>query len=142
MKVTMLLADSAQAVDGKLYILGGGWSVTGPGPSAFAIAMKIEVPWDEANRRHKLQLSLADTDAQPVKIPTPAGEHPVEVTGEFEVGRPPGLKPGTPLDVTIAINVGPLQLPPDSRFVWQLSIDGHAEEDWRLAFSTRPAKKQ
>ena len=29
-KVTMMLADAAQAVEGKLYILGGGWSVTGP----------------------------------------------------------------------------------------------------------------
>ena len=32
MKVTMLLADSAQAIEGKLYILGGGWSITGPDP--------------------------------------------------------------------------------------------------------------
>jgi hypothetical protein len=31
-KVTMLLADAAQAVDGKLYILGGGWTITGPDP--------------------------------------------------------------------------------------------------------------
>src|SRR5712692_6126152 len=58
MKVTMLLADAAQAVNGKLYILGGGWSVTGPAPSPSAIALKIEVPWDEANTRHKLTLDL------------------------------------------------------------------------------------
>jgi hypothetical protein len=30
MKVTMMRADAVQAVAGKLYILGGGWSVTGP----------------------------------------------------------------------------------------------------------------
>lgn len=29
MKVTMLLADAATVAEGKLYILGGGWSVTG-----------------------------------------------------------------------------------------------------------------
>src|SRR3989304_5729195 len=50
MKVTMLLADAAQAIGGKLYILGGGWSVTGPHPTAAAIAPQIEGPWDEANR--------------------------------------------------------------------------------------------
>ena len=32
MKVTILLADAAQAVEGKLFVLGGGWSVTGPEP--------------------------------------------------------------------------------------------------------------
>jgi len=26
----MMLADAAQAVNGKLYIMGGGWSVMGP----------------------------------------------------------------------------------------------------------------
>ena len=37
MKVSLLLADSAQAVAGKLYLLGGGWTVTGPEPSPFAM---------------------------------------------------------------------------------------------------------
>jgi len=42
MKVTMLLCDAVQVADGKLYILGGGWSIIGrPGPSA--VAVKIEV---------------------------------------------------------------------------------------------------
>ncbi|HYT79952.1 MAG TPA: sigma factor [Actinomycetota bacterium] len=30
LKVTMMLADAAEVADGKLFILGGGWSVTGP----------------------------------------------------------------------------------------------------------------
>ena len=28
MKVMLMLCDSAQVADGKLYILGGGWSIT------------------------------------------------------------------------------------------------------------------
>ena len=88
----MLLADAAQAVDGKLYVLGGGWSVTGPEPAPMAIALKIDVPWDEANKRHKFQLALLDADGQPVIVPTPTGERPFELTGEFETGRPAGLK--------------------------------------------------
>src|SRR5213594_576499 len=60
MKVTMLLADSAQAVNGKLYILGGGWSIIGPDPAATAIAIKIDVPWDLANRSHTFRLALLD----------------------------------------------------------------------------------
>jgi hypothetical protein len=40
----MMLADAAQVANGKLFILGGGWSVTGPEPSPSAIVLKIAVP--------------------------------------------------------------------------------------------------
>ncbi|HEV8353799.1 MAG TPA: hypothetical protein VGR24_06340 [bacterium] len=137
MKITMLLADAAQAIDGKLFILGGGWSVTGPDPVPSAIAVKIEVPWDEANQKHSLKLALFDEDGKAVMVPTPAGDVAVELGTDFEVGRPPGLKPGTPLDAVFAINIGPLPLAPDGRYVWRLSIDDKTGEDWQLAFSTR-----
>lgn len=140
MKVTLLLADSAQAVQGKLYVLGGGWSIIGPDPTPMAIAIKVEVPWDEANKRHILTLALLNADGQPVMVPTPTGDRPVELNGEFEVGRPPGLKPGTPLDVALAINIGPLPLSPDGRYVWRCSIDSRSAEDWQVAFTTRPSK--
>lgn len=140
MKVTIMLADSAQAVDGKLYILGGGWSITGPDPIPSAIAVKIEIPWDEANKKHALKLALVDADGRPVKVPTPTGEVPVELGTDFEVGRPPGLKPGTALDFVFAVNIGPLPLAPDGRYVWRLSIDERTDQDWELVFSTRPGK--
>ena len=140
MKVTLLLADAAQAVNGKLYILGGGWSLSGPGPTAMALAVKIDVPWDRANIKHAWRLALLDSDGEAVTFPTaPEGEvQPVAIEGEFEAGRPPGLRPGTPLDVALALNVPPLPLAPDGRYVWQLSIAGF-DEEWQVAFSTRPA---
>lgn len=137
MRVTMLLADFAEAVNGKLYIMGGGWSMTGPGPSPSAIALKIDVPWDEANKKHHLKLELVDADDRPVVIPTPAGDSSVQIESDFEIGRPVGLKPGTPLDMPLAINVPPLPLRPDTRFVWRLHIDGHTQEDWQVSFTTR-----
>lgn len=141
MKVTMLLADSAQAVTGKLYILGGGWSITGPDPIPCAIALKIEVPWTEANRRHKIRLVLLTADDQPVMVPTPAeGERALEIQGEFEVGRPTGLMAGTPLDAVVAINLPPIPIPPGGRYVWRLSINGESKDEWYVAFSTRAAR--
>jgi hypothetical protein len=133
----MLLADSAQAVEGKLYILGGGWSVTGP-PSPFAIALKVDVPWDEGNRKHTMKLALFDEDGKPFTVPTPAGDRPMEIQGEFETGRPAGIKPGTPLDAPLAINFSALPFRPDSRYVWKLWINGKTHDDWQLAFTTRP----
>jgi hypothetical protein len=139
MKVTMMLADAAQAVAGKLYVLGGGWSIIGPDPTPMAIALKIDVPWDEANRRHTLRLVLVDDDGQPVVVPTPTGERPVELSADFEVGRPPGMKPGTDLDVVFGVNMGPMPLQTDSRYVWRCHIDDQTREEWQVRFTTRSA---
>jgi hypothetical protein len=138
MKVTMLLADAAQAAEGKLNVLGGGWSITGPGPVPSAIAMLIEVPWDRANMRYPWQIELVDGDGDPVLITGPMGDQPVKVDGELEVGRPPGVTPGTPLALPLAINLGPLPLPPGGRYEWRLTIGEESHEHWRLPFSTRP----
>jgi hypothetical protein len=139
MKVTMLLADSAQAVGGKLYILGGGWSVTGPDPASFALAVKIEGPWDQADLSHTFKLSLFDSDGHVVVKETPDGAHPVEIDAGFEVERAPGLRPGSPIDVPLAFTFAPIPLEAGERYVWRLEIDGMSEEDWRVAFSTRPS---
>ncbi len=135
--VTVLLADAAQAVGGKLYILGGGWSTTGPHPTPSALAIYIKVPWDQANRRHRMRLDLVDSDGNPVEVDSPIGSQPVVVESEIEVGRPPGTAPGTPLDIALAINLGPLPLAPGSRYEWRMTIGGESHEDWRWAFSTR-----
>jgi hypothetical protein len=142
MKVTMLLCDAAQAVENKLYIIGGGWSVTGPEPSPMALAFKIEVPWDQTNERHTWHLELVDADGELVQLPNaPEGEGLVVIDAEFEVGRPPGVIRGTPIDLSAAINLQPLPLPPGARFTWRLSIDGEHQEDWEVGFTTRPPRQ-
>jgi hypothetical protein len=45
--------DYAVVSDGKLTIVGGGWSQTGPEPASFGIALLILVPWDQANTLHR-----------------------------------------------------------------------------------------
>lgn len=138
MKTTMMLADFAQVVGGKLYIMGGGWSIIGPQPSPCAIAIKVEVPWTETNRDHEFRLELLEDGHQPVAVSTPAGDSPVVIAGKFQVGRPAGLPQGTPLDVPLAANIPPLPLKPGHRYVWKLAIN--SEETSRVAFSVRPSE--
>lgn len=133
-EVTVLLCDSAQVAEGKLYILGGGWTICGPGPFQHALAIKAQVPWNEANRPHNLEAVLMDEDSRPVRIGDPPAE--VKFQGTFEVGRPPGLPPGTPLDFPLAVNLGPIELPPGAGYFWAISIDG--QEFRRVRFRTRP----
>src|SRR5580704_826372 len=68
MRVTIMLADAAQECGGKLFILGGGWSVTGPLIPPMAVALKIDVPWDQANRPHHWRLELVTEDGEPVEL--------------------------------------------------------------------------
>ena len=134
----MLLCDAAQVADGKLYILGGGWSMTGPDPVPSAVALKIDVEWNEADRPHHWELFLVDEDGQAVVATTPDGPQAIEVRGDFEVGRPDALPAGSPVDVALALNFGPLPLVPGCRYTWRLMIDGEGADDWLLSFSTRP----
>jgi hypothetical protein len=139
-EVTILLCDSAEAVNGKLYILGGGWSVTGPGPVASAIALRIDVPWNDTNRPIAVRVELLDADGAPAQIPAPGPDgatQGVAVDIGFEVGRPPG----TPLDAAVAFPIPPLQLRPGSRYVWKVSIDGETKDHWQVAFTVRPMQQ-
>jgi len=134
MQVAMLLADHAQAVQGKLYIVGGGWTIIAPGTPS-AVAIYIRVPWTQTNTKHTWRLELIDSDGQPVVVPGPVGEQPIVIEGGFEVGRPAGSIPGTEQAVSLAVNYGPLPLAPGGRYEWRLAIDGHPDDDWRLPFS-------
>lgn len=134
--VTILLADAAQVADGKLFILGGGLTVTGPRPQPLGIAIRIEVPWDRANVQHEWRLELLDEDGQPVR----AQDRPIVVAGKFEAGRPAGLRPGTPLNVPLAINFATLPLQPGHSYTWQLSINGQIRNEWRASFFVRPPR--
>ncbi|MGH9171507.1 MAG: DUF6941 family protein [Acidimicrobiales bacterium] len=136
MRVTMMLCDSAQCADGKLYILGGGWSVCGPDAMPSAIALKFDVDWTEAGSHH-WELYLVDEDGQPVIIETPNGRHPMEVQADINVERPTNIPEGSPIDFSAAVNFAPLPLEAGRRFTWRLTIDGETRPDWVLSFSTR-----
>jgi hypothetical protein len=85
----LLLADHAEAVNGKLYMTGGGWNVLRlpelPHDWAFHIALGIDVAWHETNDPHELQVNIQDPDG--VEL----GEG---LTANFETGRPPGMTAG------------------------------------------------
>ena len=139
--VTMLLADSAQVADGKLFILGGGWSITGPDPAPQAVALKFQVDSHEFNATHHWEIFLTDADGRPVMVPTEEGDQPVEVRGEFRVGDPTDVPPGTPVDIPIAVNFGPIPLSASSRYTWRVSVDGDYLPGGTVSFSTRPARE-
>ncbi len=95
----LVIADAVEAVNGKLYMLGGGWDQLRqpvyPSPIQMGIAIAVKVPWGETNQKHQLTVSIADEDGKPV---VPA------IGGEVEVGRPAGMRDGITQRALLAIN--------------------------------------
>lgn len=122
METILILCDYAEAVNGKLYIMGGGWTMCPPGPRNMSVAVRILVPWGETNIRHTLTLMLQDDSGGIVEL----GDPPVKVQheGGFEVGRPPGVPAGAELDFTAVMGFMGLPLEPGKSYRWQLEING------------------
>jgi hypothetical protein len=96
----LILADAAQVVGNKLYLMGGGWDtlqVNQPFPvtQRCAVATSFRVPWTETNRRHNVSIEIATEDGQVLG----------EVKGQVEVGRPVGLPAGSDQRAQIAADI-------------------------------------
>lgn len=118
----LLLCDAAVAdPNGKLHMLGAGWSMTGSPTSPQAVAVLLKIPWDRSNEQLAMVLRLVDPDGRPVTVATPDGTQEVTMGGNIEAGRPPGVTPGSQLDAALAFSVPSLPLAP-GRYQWRLDV--------------------
>ncbi len=129
----LILADFAQVVDGKLYLMGGGWSLvnvsTGfPVSQRCAVALSVQVPWNETNHPHALEIEVATED----------GQRMARVEGQFEVGRPPGMPPGQPQRVQFAADIA-LTFEQPGAFVVTARVDSHTERRVPFAIAAVPS---
>ena len=113
-----IIADSADVANGKLYLLGGGWdkfyAQSFPQSVRLAVALGVLVPWDQCNERIPIKMLIRDADGHPVGP---------EMTAQIEVGRPPGIAPGSTQRAVLAINsVFPIQQP--GRYEILIAADG------------------
>jgi hypothetical protein len=120
MDAAVVLSDFAEAINGKLYVMGGGWNVlqVPNTPVNVAVAVVVSVPWDQANQKHTMKVELLTQDGDTVTV---QGQD-VMIAGEFEVGRPAGLKPGTSLNMPFAWQFNGLMLDVGG-YEFKVSID-------------------
>lgn len=135
MEATVLLCDYAEAVNGKLYVMGGGWSTLfAPNhPVNMTVAVVLAVGWDEANRRHPLAVALLDHDGNQVEL----GGTPIAIGSEFEVGRPPGVKAGTSLNTPLVFNFNGIVLP-EGGYEFKVSVGGEPIASRPFTVAQRP----
>lgn len=137
----MLLADSAQAVDGKLYVLGGGWTVTGPKPTRLAIALTLELDPDQVGKQQHLRLDLMDEETGEL-VPGPE-EGYLHMEVGFVYSASEETPAGAPANAVFAFELGPQQtILPGRRYRWRLTLNGRHDPGWVLPFVTLPAPEE
>jgi hypothetical protein len=126
----LILADYAEAVNGKLYLMGGGWDrLRIPDfsqPHRLSLAVGVLVPWNATNQQHNLNLRVEGEDGQLL----------LEIALPILAGRPPTLRSGESQRLVFAIN-GPLQLPGPGTFAIRALLNG--EEARRTVFHAEAA---
>jgi hypothetical protein len=112
-----VVADRAEVVNGKLYMMGAGWDslnvVDFKQPISFSLAVGILIPWNDANEVHPLTIDLEDADKRRNIMPTAS----INIT----TGRPPGAVRGQSFRSMIAINAG-LTLPGPGTYMFVISL--------------------
>lgn len=114
-----LLADRAEAVGGKLYVMGGAWdrySVQNfEQPVLISFAIGVLVPWTQTNVEHAVRVSIEDADRQPLGFEMKAG---------FVCGRPPTVNQTDPQRAILAIPMVPVKFPRPGSYQAVLEING------------------
>ena len=136
----LIIADSAQVVGGKLFLLGGGWdrltlNQPPPRPHSMAVAVAVAVPWHETNRKHLFKIDITDGDGT---------KSLATIEGEFEVGRNAGLVEGQPQRMQLAGNLM-LNIPQFGSYSIVASIDGEEKKSvpfYVVAGPGAPAKSR
>ena len=124
----VVLADFAQAVQGKLTLVGGGWNLHSPRqyPSLlpFGLGIGILIPWSETNRRHAMKFVIKKSE----------GSQLIEGGGEFEIGREAGIPPGMTQRAVLGL-AGQIQLQEPGTYEIIVTIEG---DEKRVSFEARP----
>lgn len=115
-----MLADAAQVVDGKLFVLGGAVTrVQAPSfPFIYFVTLPtlLRVPWNFSEVQHTLSISGLDERGESVIPPNetllPGGQ------------RPPEAIEGDDLKLIAVIAVGPAVFPREGQYRFTLLMDG------------------
>jgi hypothetical protein len=130
----LILSDHAEAVNGKLYLMGGGWDRRAVAdfrlPQAFSVSVGVLIPWSQTNRSIPLTISLTDADGQPIAPP---------FQSQIVVGRPVNATPGQKLRYMLTINFQMVLPKPGAYVVEAALLDAASRRVTFYADSVPPA---
>jgi hypothetical protein len=123
----IILADFAEILNSKLYLMGGGWdrliaNKEFPIQQIISIAVSFAVGWDETNIRMPMEIHVKDDE----------GKELGKVQGHIEAGRPAGITPGQTQRVQAAFRL-PLRFEREGTYTVSALIDGKLEGQTHFA---------
>jgi hypothetical protein len=121
MRATMLLCDFAEEINGKLYTMGAGWTTLHriEEPANMAVAVLLHFEWTETNKKHTIELELQTEDGALVEQGAGDDVRIIRLSTVIEVGRPPGVKPGSEINAALSSAINGLILTKGG-YVWVL----------------------
>ena len=106
-KILLITADAASISDGKINMLGAGWTRISSGLANFCVVVRIDIPWTMTNSDLDWSLDLTDQDGQIYEPTESSGK--LHLEGQVQVGRPTDLAQGASLEAPLVIPF--IQLP-------------------------------
>lgn len=128
----LLVADRAEVVSGKLYLMGGGWDRLQP--SSFphrmmlGIALGVRIPFAHTDDQHRVTVELQHEGARLAGF-----------EAKLTTGRPPGMA-GMDMLVPLAFNV-PVAIPSEGQLVLRAAVDERAPRRHEIKVSQRAARQ-
>jgi hypothetical protein len=132
--ITAFLADSAESVNGKLYVLGAGWDqvVVSSLPAVqqrVAVGVLARVGWNDTGTEHDVTLRLETEDGEAVPLARhaagmPAGTAVAAIGHRFTTGRSALVRPGDDQTHPVTFTINDLLLERVGGYSWVIEVDG------------------
>ena len=120
-RILIITADAATVSEGKINILGGGWTQISAGPANFTLVVRVDIPWTMTNQHLPWSLALVDQDGRPY---VPEGnDDPVELAGDLHMERPEQGNYGASFDAPMLFPFIGLPLRPGT-YEWVFTLAG------------------
>ena len=124
----LLVADRAEVVNGKLYLMGAAWDriqpPTFPHRMILGVALGVRIPFAHTDDQHTVAVEMQQDEQRLVGF-----------EAKLTTGRPPGMA-GMDMLVPMALNI-PVAIPAEGQVVLRASVDGRAPRRHEIRVTQR-----
>ena len=128
----LLVADRAEVVNGKLYLMGGSWDRIQPQQfphrMMLGIALGVRIPFAYTDDQHTVAIELQHNDTRIIGF-----------EAKLATGRPPGMA-GMDMLVPMAFNI-PIAIPGEGQVTLKAVIDGASGRRHEIKVIQRPQQQ-
>ena len=128
----LLVADRAEVVNGKLYLMGGSWDRIQPAQfphrMMLGIALGVRIPFAHTDDQHKVAIEIQHE-----------GKRVVGFEAKLTTGRPPGMA-GMDMLVPMAFNI-PIAIPAEGQVVLRAAVDDREPRRHEIKAMQRPQQR-